>query len=70
MNICWCYTYANETLSVYLILWSLWKKNNFVIDFKILRIFDVSVSLQPDFNKNFSCHALFVGNNDVWINKT
>lgn len=69
MNICWCYTYANETLSVYLILWSLWKKkNNFVIDFKILRIFDVSVSLQPDFNKNFSCHALFVGNNNVWIN--
>lgn len=41
------------------------KKNNFVIDFKILRIFDVSVRLQPDFNKNFSCHALFVGNNNV-----
>lgn len=41
------------------------KKNNFVIDFKILRIFDVSVSLQTDFNKNFSCHALFVGNNNV-----
>lgn len=41
------------------------KKKNFVIDFKKLRIFDVSVSLQPDFNKNFSCHALFVGNNIV-----